>query len=196
MRPRVARERIERTYGSTKAEREIHFACQDHLPSPHGAYYRAITVEASASTLFRWLCQLRVAPYSYDWIDNLGRESPRTLTAGLAPLSVGQRFMTIFELVAFEPDRHLTLLTRRLSRLFGAVAVTYLIAAHEQRRCRLIVKVLVRHPGRGIERRLRATLLPWLDLVMMRKQLITLKRLAETQATLQEPRPVPPHLDA
>src|SRR5213594_4371663 len=79
-----------------------------HLPVHEDALYRAVDVEAPPPILFRWLCQLRVAPYSYDWIDNFGRPSPRELLPGLDAVAVGQRVMTFFELVDFERDRHLT----------------------------------------------------------------------------------------
>jgi hypothetical protein len=121
---------------------------------------------------------LRAAPYSYDWIDNFGRQSPRQLTPGLEELEVGQRVMTIFRLVEFEIDRHLTLLMRD-SPVFGTVAGTYAVIPRNDRRCRLVVKLLVRYPRATVPRLLGRALLPTGDLIMMRKQLRTLKKLAE-----------------
>jgi len=139
-------------------------------------------VAAPARVLFRWLCQLRAAPYSYDWIDNFGRQSPPRLTPGLERLAVGQRVMTFFELVAFEPDRHLTLVARAPG--FGAilgVALSYVVAPRGESSSRLVVKMLVRYPRGPLGWAMRG-LLPWGDLVMMRKQMLTLKRLAEASA--------------
>jgi hypothetical protein len=98
------------TWGTTGAERAMSFPCDRYLSPFDGAYFRAVAVHAPAPVVFRWLCQLRVAPYSYDWIDNFGRQSPRQLIAGLENLKVGQSVMTIFQLVDFEPNRHVTLL--------------------------------------------------------------------------------------
>jgi hypothetical protein len=167
--------------GLRPGETELDFPCDRYLPGAEDVYYRAIDVDAPPTVLFRWLCQLRVAPYSYDWIDNFGRRSPRGLTTGLGDLHVGQRFMTIFELVEFESDVQITLSIRRLRRVFGSVAGTYLIRARDSQRSRLVIKLVVRHPGGRVESRLRARLLPHGDLVMMRKQLRTLKSLAEAE---------------
>jgi hypothetical protein len=145
------------------------------------ALYRAVTVDAPPALLFRWLCQLRAAPYSYDWLDNLGRRSPRRLTPGLDRLQVGQRVMTVFRLAAFEPDRHITAVLDRPTNLFGGIAVTYLIVPQAAGRCRLVVKLAVAYPRTPIGTAMRA-LLPAGDLVMMRKQLLTLKELAERDA--------------
>ena len=134
-----------RTWGSTAEERRAAFACDRHLPRHDDALFRAVTVAAPAALLFRWLCQLRVAPYSYDWIDNFGRRSPRQLTAGLDDLRVGQPVMRIFELVEFEPERQLTLRTTP-SRLFGQYAVTYAVREQDAGHCRLVVKLLVALP--------------------------------------------------
>ena len=159
------------------------FPCDRHVTGPEAAYFRAVDVQAPPAIVFRWLCQLRVAPYSYDCIDNLGRRSPRRLTRGLERLTVGQRFMTGFELVDFETDRHLTLVARpSFASAFGleALAVTYLVRPRTAGESRLVVKLLVRHIP-GVVGALAAWLLPWADLVMMRKQLLTLKQLAEEQ---------------
>ena len=131
--------------------------------------------------MFRWLCQLRAAPYSYDWLDNAGRRSPQRLTPGLDALEVGQRFQRIFELVEFDPDRQITLRPRDAGlalRLFGSVAVTYLVAADSPGTTRLLAKICVRY-RRGVSGWFMRVLLPWGDLIMMRRQLLNLKRLAE-----------------
>jgi hypothetical protein len=162
---------VAHTWGSTAEERVLEFPCDGCLSSVDTVLFRAVDVNASEAVIFRWLCQLRVAPYSYDWIDNLGRRSPRTLTAGMENLEVGQRVMTIFELVSFARDRHLTLVMRhrRSRKIFGDIAVTYLV-----RPGRLVVK-LVGRCGPWWKREALA----WGDLIMTRKQLLTLKRLME-----------------
>jgi hypothetical protein len=171
-------------WGSTAEERALPFACDAMLAAPDDTLFRAVTVEAPASTLFRWLCQLRVAPYSYDLLDNFGRRSPRHLVAGLDDLEVGQRVM-IFELAAFAPDRHLTL---RLHghRIFGDIALTYLVVPIGPDHCRLVVKLLVRYP-KGVLGGLARRVLPAGDAVMMRKQLLTFKHLAEAERVSAPP---------
>jgi hypothetical protein len=56
-------------------ERQLDFACDRFLARPDATLFRAVTIDASPSAIFRWLCQLRIAPYSYDWIDNRGRQA-------------------------------------------------------------------------------------------------------------------------
>jgi hypothetical protein len=138
--------------------------------------FRAVDVEAPAEAAFRWLCQLRVAPYSYDWIDNRGRRSPSTLTAGLEQLEDGQRFMTIFRLAEHEPGQSITL--RHSGRLFGRLAITYRVTPRAGSGSRFVVKLRGVMPG-SVLRPLLRQLLAVGDLVMMRRQLLNLKRLAE-----------------
>ena len=167
-----------RSWGSDDAERAAAYPCDDLVSAPDEVVFRAVNVDAPAPVLFRWLCQLRVAPYSYDWIDNLGRRSPRHLIPGVEDLAVGQRVMTIFTLVAFETDRHLTLYTDH--PLFGEIGVTYLVSPRESQ-SRLVVALRARFP-RSVRGVVMRRLLPTGDLVMMRKQLRTVGALAEASA--------------
>jgi hypothetical protein len=128
-------------WGSTAGERTESLACDRVLADPDHTLFRAVDVNAPAPALFRWLCQLRAAPYSYDMLDNLGRRSPQTLTPGLEQLAEGQRVMTIFRLVEFEPDRSITVFSK--SRIFGRVAGTYRVEPIAAVRSRLLVKLLV-----------------------------------------------------
>jgi hypothetical protein len=171
--------------GSTAEERARFFPCDRYVPEARHEYFRAVTVDAPVAVLFRWLCQLKAAPYSYDWIDNFGRTSPRNLTPGAEHLVSGQRVMTIFRLAEFEQDRHLTLLlsTPRAVRIFGNIAVSYVILPLDAARCRLIAKLGVEYPRHALLRWMR-WFLPLGDWIMMRKQLLTPKRLAVRHARL------------
>lgn len=167
------------TWGSSVDERAADYPCDGLIDDPHGVVFRAVDVAAPAPLVFRWLCQLRVAPYSYDWIDNLGRRSPRRLTEGLDRLEVGRRFMGIFRLVGFEAGRSITLDSD--TPLFGRVAGTYRVVPTSDGRSRLVAK-LVFKARRGLLGWVMRRLLPPGDLIMMRKQLLTLKALAERDA--------------
>ena len=176
---------ISETWGTEPEERGLAFPCDDLIRQPDDALYRGVTVNARQATVFRWLCQMRAAPYSYDWLDNGGRQSPRELTAGLENLAIGQDVMRIFKLTGFEKDRHLTLRLKAkssASETFGDIAVSYFLVpiGHDRSMpsCRLLVKLIVKHPP-GLYGRIMRAVLPWGDLIMMRRQLLNLKRLAE-----------------
>src|SRR4051794_28624945 len=108
-----------RAWGTTEIDRAKPFGCDEALPEVTKVWYRGIDVGAQPATVFRWLCQLRVAPYSYDLLDNLGRRSPRKLTPGLENLERGQKFMMFYELVDFEPGRSITIVFKRFLWAFG-----------------------------------------------------------------------------
>ncbi len=161
---------------STAAERAERYPCDDlgagQAPELDQELFRARTVAADPATVYRWLGQLRVAPYSYDLVDNLGRRSPRTVTDG-RPLAVGQRALVLFRVAAFATDDHLTVLTRGR----WSMAMTYRVRA-----CaggtRLVVKVRCGYPSTP-DGWLGRRLLPWGDGIMVHKQLATLAELAE-----------------
>lgn len=160
-------------WGARADEVAARYPCGDHVPAGR-SMVRAVDVAAEPSTVFRWLCQLRVAPYSYDLVDNLGRRSPRTLTPGLDELATGQRFLIMFRISGFEPGREITAVGG--NRAFGPVACTYRVVDDGPGRSRLIARLDVAADN-GI-RRVLAHLIAWGDLVMMRRQLRTLAALA------------------
>ena len=170
------------TWGSSAAERDAAYPCDGLITQPDLVLFRAVDVAAPPPLVFRWLCQLRVAPYSYDLIDNRGHRSPRSLTPGLGALEVGQRFM-IFRLMSFEEGSSITL--DSTTRLFGRVAMTYRVSPGSDALSRLVAKLTVAVPP-GPLGLIHRHLLPAGDLIMMRKQLRTLKALAERSASAPE----------
>jgi hypothetical protein len=163
-------------WGSTAQERSGRLPCDALVAERDTALFRAVDVDASSEVVFRWLCQLRVAPYSYDLLDNRGRRSPQHLIAGLEHLEAGQRVMRIFRLVDFEWGRSLTLLST--GTVFGRVAATYSVEQLAPGRSRLLAKLRIAE-REGLRWLPLRVLLPAGDLVMARRQLLNLKALAE-----------------
>lgn len=163
-------------WGVTAAEVARRYPCDAVVVDPVLEAWRGVTVDAPASDVWPWLGQVRLAPYSYDWIDNLGRRSPRALR-GLPEPVVGEHFSTalgrpVGRIVSVESERQLT------ASILGAV-MSYLLVPDGER-TRLLLKIVLER------RRWLAPLLSVGDLPMARKQLLTFRALAEA------PVPTPP----
>jgi hypothetical protein len=155
-------------WGATNAERAAALPCDGLVTDTSFQADLAISISASPAIVFSWLCQLRAAPYSYDILDNFGRRSPRQRTRELENLEIGQRFMALFTLQSFVDREQVTLRTKR-------VAVTYAVRPLDGG-TRLHARVLFEVPS--VIGQVAASG----DLVMMRKQLLTLNSLAERDA--------------
>ena len=170
-----------RQWNATAVERIAQYPCDRYVQSPGERFTRAVGVESPPETVFRWLCQLKVALYSYDWIDNPGRRNPRSLTPENDRLEPGQEFL-VFWLVEFEQNRHKTgVVLPRAERVFGRLAISYVVEPRDTGRCRLVACLSVTAPSSVLESA-RLTLLAFGDLLTMRKQLNTLKERAGRSA--------------
>ena len=156
------------------AETRRRYPCDDLVPGPVLEAWRGVTVRAAPQQVWPWVAQIRLAPYSYDWIDNLGRRSPQQLR-GLPEPVVGEPFTTamrgraVGRIVAVASGEQLT------GEILGAV-MSYVLVA-EGPDTRLLLKVVMR-TGRAI-----APLISFGDLIMSRRQLLNFARLAESTLT-------------
>ena len=157
-------------WGVSRSETLRAYPCDDFVTSPTLRAWRGVHVEAPTDVVWPWVAQVRIAPYSYDWIDNLGRRSPREL-AGLREPQVGERFTTaagrrLGRIVSVDPGAQLT------GTIMGAF-MSYVLVPQEHDTTRLLLKIVMRTtrwaaPGVSVG-----------DLIMARRQLLNLKQLAE-----------------
>lgn len=178
--------RAARSWGATAGERAAAYPCDALVAGRRWRVHRAIDVGAPAEWTWRWVCQLRAAPYSYDLIDNLGRRSPRALTPGLGSPAPGDSVMHVFAVAAVSPGSELTITLRRprrglARRLIVAAALTYRVIAVAPGRSRIVVRYVSADPPGAMGAVLRAVM-PVGDLLMMRRQLLTLRDLAQRDA--------------
>ena len=165
-------------WGATRAEHERGYPADTQVPGPAVRMTRAVTVHASTPRVYRWACQVSQAPYSYHLLDNRGRCSRREITTGADRLKVGQHILGLFVLVDVQPGRQSTMRSLpRATRLFGELGMTYAVEPSSGTDTRLLCRLVAGTPT--LISRIRGVGLMWGDLVMMRKQLLTWKSLAE-----------------
>jgi hypothetical protein len=160
-------------WGVTDADVRRRYPCDDLVPEPALEAWRGVTVHAAPEHVWPWLVQIRLAPYSYDWIDNLGRTSPQQLLSLPDPV-IGEPFtaalggLRLGRVLTVSPGEHLT------GQIVGAV-MSYVLV-REGAMTRLLLKIVTRR-GRAL-----APLITLVDLVMARRQLLNFGRLAERSA--------------
>jgi hypothetical protein len=157
-------------WGVSDSEIMRSYPCDNFVTSPALEAWRGVDVQAPSEAVWPWVAQVRLAPYSYDWIDNLGRRSPRELV-DLPEPHVGEKFTAVGgrrlgRIVSVDPGKQLT------GTIMGAV-MSYVLVAQEHDRTRLLFK-LVMETSRWVARGLSVG-----DLIMARRQLLNLKLLAE-----------------
>ena len=168
------------SWNATDEEWMARYPCDKYIDEPYQQFMRAIDVQAPADVTFRWVCQIKVAPYSYDLFDNWFRRSPRRLTPGAEKLDVGQKFL-VGPIVEFEQNRHITVVFRSdQERGCPPFSLTYEVKHTGPDSSRLVCRAVL--TSRKRRDRVRWFFLAWGDLIMMRKQFLTLKALAERTA--------------
>jgi hypothetical protein len=158
-------------WGVTTDETRRRYPCDEIVPEAAFQAWRGVSIRATPDAVWPWVAQIRLGPYSYDWIDNLGRRSPQQLR-GLPDPVVGESFTTALggrrlgRIVAVTPGEHLT-------AQIGGVVMSYLLVP-DGSDTRLLLKI-VTAGWRAV-----APLLSVGDLIMARRQLLNLARLAES----------------
>jgi len=157
-------------WGTTEAETREPFPCDSYVQDPSLVVWRSVSIEAPVHDVWPWLVQLRLAPYSYDWLDNRGRRSPR-VRHELPDPHPGEPFMAtggrpVGVVLEVEHHAHLT------GRILG-VTMTYRLRPVDTSTTRLTMKA-TGTLARGLN-----TVVSLGDLLMARRQLLNLKHLAE-----------------
>ena len=140
------------------------------IAAPAIQLWRGVTVQATPDAVWPWLAQLQLAPYSYDWVDNLGRRSPRQL-CGLEDPRPGEAFsrvagrFAVGRVLSVRREEHLT------ASIMGAV-MSYVLSP-QGTSTRLLLKIVMP------QKRWYAGPLAVGDWPMARRQLLNLKALAE-----------------
>lgn len=169
------------SWGATQEEVAAEMVGDDQVPHAMFSATRSISIQALPGQVFPWLRQMgfkRGGWYSYDWIDNLGRESARTIVPEWQDLQTGDLIPAgpmSFTATTVEPDRAFCmLLTNRWVEFSLAFA---LHPIDDETRLVSRARARINLPGGPLVAR-------WLlepgDGVMVRRQLLGIKERAES----------------
>ena len=157
-------------WGVSEPETKRPYPCDQFVPEPGLQLWRGVTVQAPPDRVWPWVIQIRLGPYSYDWIDNLGRRSPQRLCDLREPVP-GDAFTSalggreVGRILAVTPGEDVT------AKIMGTVMSYVLVPVDSN--TRLLLKVVASLGG------VAAQLLSMGDLIMARRQLLNLAKLAE-----------------
>ena len=157
-------------WGVTEPETKRRYPCDEFVSEPGLQLWRGVTVQAPPDRVWPWVIQIRLGPYSYDWIDNFGRRSPRRLCNVREPVP-GDAFTSalggrdVGRVLAVTPGQDLT------AKIMGAV-MSYVLVP-DGSNTRLLFKIVASRGG------FAGQLLSIGDLIMARRQLLNLARFAE-----------------
>lgn len=175
---------------ATSAERLQPLPGDNLIAEPLASLTHAITIDRPASEVWPWLAQMgagsRAGWYSYDVLDNGRQRSQERIVPELQHLTPGMIFPALpgvrdcFTLLAFEPERHLILGWRTNDTLVMSWA--FVLIEVTSGSCRLIVRA---REGAGyhfhaLPRWLTSRIGPVVHFIMQRKQLLGIKRRAES----------------
>ncbi len=173
-------------WGATDEEVERPMPGDDQVPHPMLEATRAITIKASAAEIWPWLIQMgyrRAGWYSYDILDNEGNHVDRIIPE-LQHLEVGDVMKTDaeggFTVAAIEPNRSLVLVIRNL---YAQISSTIFLDEINKEQTRLVMRLRA-----NFKRDLRTSLFYLVfepgDFVMMRKELLGIKKRVERMSRL------------
>jgi len=147
---------------------------------------RSVEIRSNAADIFLWLKQLRVAPYSYDLLDNGGRKSPGYVIENLPPLRLNTHFLLAFHICGFEENSHIVCrfcepINPPVNRYMKDLYLEYRITEHGGK-SRLWCK-LKGHFHRDISSRGFYFIYSVANWIMMTRQLKNIRRLSEQLAS-------------
>ncbi len=143
---------------------------------------RHIEIGAGASDIYVWLKQLRIAPYSYDFIDNRCRKSPDYVIENLPSLKVNTHYLLSFHIFEFKENsfiacRFCVPINKPLNFYMKDLFIEYRIEEHG-RKAKLWCKIKGYYNS-DISSKGFFSIFSILNKIMMVRQLKNIKKLSE-----------------
>lgn len=174
-----------RSWGATDTEVQAPMTGDDQVEEAMFSATRSISIQAPPELVFPWLRQMgfrRAGWYSYDWIDNFGRPSARSIHPEWQALVAGDPIPAgplTFTASVVDPDTAFCMLLTNRWVMFSLAFELH----SAQRGTRLVSRARARINLPGGRLMARWLLEPG-DGVMVRRQLLGIKDRAESLANL------------